>query len=468
MALSDQQFNIIVGLINNTKKQTDQINSQLDEIDKNANVLGDTFNNLGGVIGTVIGIISVGAIINLGKQIISLAENGAKAQVVYKAFATNFGDFTSGMNKLNDASKGTIDQVTLAQIANQAAIHQVTNNASQLASVLQVARVIAKQTTGDTASTFQQLVNSLQTGNTKLLKSYLDISPEQLKVLNKMDSTARKQAELNLITAQASTLARKYGTDQLDTADKFAQLGVKFTNLQNQIGISLTPLFSEILDMADKFVTDNGPAIQGFIEKHLIPKTQEMVGWLKNHWPEIQAAATATFEVISIVIDHAFKGLKEFYHFLEKVSEAAKAVGDIIGESLKSYPSQLMDKANSPNASHEDKMQYSLAVLTDSQIQNYIRKGSGYGAGVSQSELTDYAQKNGIKFANGGDFIVPRGYPNDSFPMNVQSGERVQVTPASQTSNTDNSNKPTINNYFTYQVDTNTVASRLAFQLSHK
>jgi Prophage tail length tape measure protein len=35
-------------------------------------------------------------------------------------------------------------------------------------------------------------------------------------------------------------------------------------------------------------------------------------------------------------------------------------------------------------------------------------------------------------YANGGDFIVPPGYPNDSYPMRVQSGERVTVTPAGQ------------------------------------
>jgi len=34
--------------------------------------------------------------------------------------------------------------------------------------------------------------------------------------------------------------------------------------------------------------------------------------------------------------------------------------------------------------------------------------------------------------AQGGDFIVPPGYPNDSFPMRVESGEHVSVTPAGE------------------------------------
>jgi hypothetical protein len=35
-------------------------------------------------------------------------------------------------------------------------------------------------------------------------------------------------------------------------------------------------------------------------------------------------------------------------------------------------------------------------------------------------------------FARGGSFTVPPGFPNDSFPMRVSSGERVSVTPAGQ------------------------------------
>lgn len=44
------------------------------------------------------------------------------------------------------------------------------------------------------------------------------------------------------------------------------------------------------------------------------------------------------------------------------------------------------------------------------------------------------------KFANGTDFIVPPGYNNDSFPMMVESGERVTVTPANRSGSDGNMN----------------------------
>jgi hypothetical protein len=40
-------------------------------------------------------------------------------------------------------------------------------------------------------------------------------------------------------------------------------------------------------------------------------------------------------------------------------------------------------------------------------------------------------------FADGGEFTVPQGYPNDSYPMLVQSGEHVKVTPSGGANRTD-------------------------------
>ena len=50
--------------------------------------------------------------------------------------------------------------------------------------------------------------------------------------------------------------------------------------------------------------------------------------------------------------------------------------------------------------------------------------------GSAQAALV--GQQSAPTFARGGDFIVPPGYPNDTFPMRVESGERVRITPKSE------------------------------------
>ena len=56
--------------------------------------------------------------------------------------------------------------------------------------------------------------------------------------------------------------------------------------------------------------------------------------------------------------------------------------------------------------------------------------------GLAAMQTAMVASQKAPTFAQGGDFIVPPGYPNDSFPIRVESGERVQITPKSQTSAT--------------------------------
>ncbi|MBT6994531.1 MAG: hypothetical protein HN952_06200 [Candidatus Cloacimonetes bacterium] len=63
---------------------------------------------------------------------------------------------------------------------------------------------------------------------------------------------------------------------------------------------------------------------------------------------------------------------------------------------------------------------------------NYIQAGI-----VTMKGLANVQQIEAQKFAQGGDFIVPQGYPNDSYPIMVESGERVQITPTNQVSNLD-------------------------------
>lgn len=58
--------------------------------------------------------------------------------------------------------------------------------------------------------------------------------------------------------------------------------------------------------------------------------------------------------------------------------------------------------------------------------------GSGGQPGTASGGYQAPPDVGGPGFASGANFIVPPGYPNDSFPMRVQSGEHVTVTPAGQ------------------------------------
>lgn len=59
------------------------------------------------------------------------------------------------------------------------------------------------------------------------------------------------------------------------------------------------------------------------------------------------------------------------------------------------------------------------------------------GIGVGHYGGTFQGGNKVASFAGGGEFTVPGGYPNDGFPMRVESFERVKVTPSSQVGQTE-------------------------------
>ena len=56
----------------------------------------------------------------------------------------------------------------------------------------------------------------------------------------------------------------------------------------------------------------------------------------------------------------------------------------------------------------------------------------------------------GGDFHSGADFTVPPGYPNDSYPMRVESGEHVTVTPKGKSGSEMVNNYNTVNNNHFY------------------
>jgi len=66
-------------------------------------------------------------------------------------------------------------------------------------------------------------------------------------------------------------------------------------------------------------------------------------------------------------------------------------------------------------------------MIIDFLSQNRFVGGAGGGPGGGKGGAGGGAPA--ATYAQGVDMIVPPGYPNDSYPMNVQSGERVIVIP---------------------------------------
>jgi hypothetical protein len=101
-----------------------------------------------------------------------------------------------------------------------------------------------------------------------------------------------------------------------------------------------------------------------------------------------------------------------------------------------------------------------ITTITGQSGTNSNNNSAKISSGNSADKYTDPLKGPGG--ANGMDFIVPPGYPNDSFPFRAQSGERVTVTPANQISN----NMGGITIYVSGAGDPKAVADAMALRLA--
>lgn len=187
----------------------------------------------------------------------------------------------------------------------------------------------------------------------------------------------------------------------------------------NMVKGSLSPLFLSIIEMdpeykpleqldikEKKVKTSTGIEDFGAIDAvdNLIDKT--LAG--KVAFNEFEKAVAGTFGLIRI-----------------RFAEDASAMERIWGEMING----MLDKL--------------AGLLSQWLLFNTIAAfipGAGFGSvgfgkllGIPEAATGGnfLGTNNGVlKLATGGDFIVPQGFANDSYPMLVQSGERVKVTPS--------------------------------------
>jgi hypothetical protein len=137
-------------------------------------------------------------------------------------------------------------------------------------------------------------------------------------------------------------------------------------------------------------------------------------------------------------------GWKSIEKFGTDIQNAFNRIATGIGDSFKGTFNSFSTWAKNGINSMIDELNKGVSSLNS--FGNAIEKVSG-----GKINVADIG--NIPKLAKGGDFIVPQGYPNDSYLMGVQSGERVIVqTPQQQNDNRRiNNQNITYNNYGSYQ-----------------
>lgn len=226
---------------------------------------------LGNVLGGVLtaGAVAAGlAIAAAGTAIgtfIALAKRGSEIDDIAKSFnilESSLGGNVEELKKLREGAAGTISDIELMRIANQALIGTTGAFAAKFATtlpkLLEIARVQANATGQSVSEVYNAIINGVKQAQPRMLnhvgiivkttfaneafaksigKDVADLSLEE-----------QQMAALNAVMSAGGDVLAKYGGLAESADEKMGRLGATATNAINSLALATQPAFKRILD----------------------------------------------------------------------------------------------------------------------------------------------------------------------------------------------------------------------------
>lgn len=230
------------------------------------------------------------------------------------------------------------------------------------------------------------------------LKKHLGVGFQEFDFWDKKKRELQK-SYTDFVLAQLAEIESKNGMPKGSASKLFTQI------LEQDKGFG-QPL--EPLNFQDKKQKPVDIGIEGFGAIDAVEKLTENTMAGKLAFDELQQAVADTFGLIKIQVGDNASAITQIW---------AGMINGMI-DKLAGLLSQWL-------------LFNTIAAFIPGAGFGSIGFGKLIGLPGAASGGTFLGTGNGVmKLANGGDFMVPQGFPNDSYPMLVQSGERVKVTPS--------------------------------------
>jgi len=271
-------------------------------------------------------------------------------------------------------------------------------------------------------------------GVTALRRVGVNFTEEQQNMIEKMVEAGEVGQAQAFILKELQT---EFGGSAVAAGQTF---GGQLEILNNKIGAVRERIFSGLMpvlqESADKFSTWlSSPEFQASLDN--------FTNWITN-----EAVPYITGTLLPAIQDFATNAAISFADFKDRTADEVSVIGSE-WEELTASGRELFGtlfERDMPNMAEVGETALQLIAITIHGINSAIEKLIGWvdrlkaswaalpdnlpstgGGGPRPPGFQGY---RGPGFASGGAFTVPAGFPGDSFPMRVSSGERVQVTPA--------------------------------------
>lgn len=247
--------NTIEIIISATNKAGDALKQARSDIAQVAREHKETLQGMATWGGAALGLLTKGV-----KDLTSSAANTKEAHQAMDRLAKTMNmDWEKILSWLQKASKGTVANYDLILAANKAMSLGVTKNTSDFSTLMEIARVKAKNMWSTTTQAFNDIVTGLGRGSAPILDNLgiivnaTEVNEEYAKSIGKtakeLTDAEKKQALINKVVADGKKQMQEMGDVALSEAEWSAKLEAQLKNLSDTIGTALIPIVNTATDM---------------------------------------------------------------------------------------------------------------------------------------------------------------------------------------------------------------------------
>ena len=269
------------------------------------------------------------------KQLVEFSQQAAKLQSMETAFNTLAGGGANAaiaVDKLKEATNGTLSEFDLFQQANNAMILGVTKNSDEMAQMFDMAQRLGAALGKDTKMSIESLVTGIGRQSRMMLdnigivvdseKAYQDYATANNLLASNLTDAERKQAFMNATLDAAREKLKGLPDEVLNADQKFQSLTAALDNASKKIGEAFLPvaefLAEKLTAIADAFderkVKAYATVIGGVLltamviyrkELEKVIMRQTMLGW------GALATAAGLFAAEMLVLSGVFDDLED-------------------------------------------------------------------------------------------------------------------------------------------------------------
>ncbi|MFC2494758.1 MAG: hypothetical protein ACFNWZ_00955 [Candidatus Absconditicoccaceae bacterium] len=247
--------NTIEIIISATNKAGDALKQARSDIAQVARGHKETLQGMATWGGAALGLLTKGV-----KDLTSSAANTKEAHQAMDRLAKTMNmDGEKILSGLQKASKGTVANYDLILAANKAMSLGVTKNTSDFSTLMEIARVKAKNMGSTTTQAFNDIVTGLGRGSAPILDNLgiivnaTEANEEYAKSIGKtakeLTDAEKKQALINKVVADGKKQMQEMGDVALSETEGSAKLEAQLKNLSDTIGTALIPIVNTATDM---------------------------------------------------------------------------------------------------------------------------------------------------------------------------------------------------------------------------